>query len=144
MAIVKTVVRKFNDELYTKLLPIEREAIDTFQLAEKLIAEGDDRFRRQALICLDNSIELLLKGFLTRKGMRKSEMNRIERFHHLLRLCIKFGLQLDEIDCKNILELHMIRNELYHGRKILVPTLRDLRAWAEFIKKLLMTILQLN
>jgi len=135
---------EFDVQLYMKLLPIEREALDSLQLAEKLIMEGDDRFRRQALICLDNSVELLLKGFLVRRGLPKCEINRIGRFHQLLRTCIKLGLKLDDIDQKNLLELHMIRNDLYHGKRLLVPTLRDLRIWIEFVKSLVLSTLAIE
>ena len=64
------VTKETLKERFLNLLPEERESIDTFAFSQSLLEKGGDVERRLSLICLDNSLELILKAYLQKSGVK--------------------------------------------------------------------------
>jgi len=76
-------------ESYLKLLPDEKEAIDTFAFAQTLLDRGGDVERRFSLISLDNSFEIILRAYLFKKGVKKMDIDMVRKIDDLLWRCKK-------------------------------------------------------
>jgi len=120
--------------------PQEREAIDTYAFSQELMSRGGDIERRFALISLDNSLELILRAFLLKRGVSKDLVEGIRAFNDLLNRCIRAGLKVSDDDRRILYELHEHRNRIYHGRTLMLPTERDLKAWSTCIRKLILEV----
>ena len=124
-------------EAYLKLLPEEKEAIDTFAFALHLLERGGDVERRFSLISLDNSFEILLRAYLLKKGVKREDVDALRKIDDLLWRCQKAGLEVSDEDKVFLYEMHQKRNQIYHGRVIMLPTKRDLEAWSKVVGSLL-------
>lgn len=81
---------------FLKLIPEEREAVDNFAFAQSLINRGGDVERRFALICMDSSIEIVLRAYLLKIGLTRDKVEAIPTIHVLLTECESRGLELDK------------------------------------------------
>jgi len=124
-------------EAFLKLLSEEREAIDTFALAQSLLEKGGDVERRFSLISFDNSFEIILRAFLLKKGVKREDVDTFRKVDDLLWRCERAGLKVSEEDKLSLYEMHQKRNEIYHGKMIMLPMKRDLEAWSKIVGALL-------
>ncbi len=124
-------------ESFLKLLPEEKEAIDTFAFSQSLLGRGGDVERRFSLISLDNSFELALRAFLLKKGVKREDVDAFRKVDDLLWRCERAGLSVSEADKLSLYEMHHKRNEIYHGKMIMLPMKQDLEAWSRIVGKLL-------
>jgi len=141
-------------KLFLSLSPEEREAIDVFAFSQSLIDKGGDVERRFSLICLDNAIELLLRAYLLKKGVKevrfRSKNKTIEidvyKLHmdDLISYAERAGLRLSNEEKIALLTLHDKRNKLYHGKTVMLPSLRDLEAWSYVVANIVLRITGLN
>jgi hypothetical protein len=124
-------------EAYLKLLPEEKEAIDTFAFALSLLERGGDVERRFSLISLDNAFEIFLRAYLLKKGVRREDVDALRKIDDLLWRCEKAGLEISSEEKTSLYEMHQKRNQIYHGKTIMLPTKRDLESWSKIIRSLL-------
>jgi hypothetical protein len=124
-------------EAYLKLLPEEKEAIDTFAFALSLLQRGGDVERRFSLISLDNSFEIFLRAYLLKKGVKRGDVDTFRKIDDLLWRCERASLEISEENKVSLYEMHQKRNQIYHGKMIMLPTRRDLEAWSKIIASLL-------
>jgi len=127
-----------------KLLPEEREAIDAFAFAQSLLERGGDVERRFSLISLDNSFEIGVRAYLLKKGVKKEIMDSVRKVDDLLLRCEKAGLKVDQAEKLSLYEMHEKRNQVYHGKMIMLPTKRDLEAWSKIVGSLLLQICEID
>jgi len=73
---------------FHRLIPEEKEAIDTFAFAMSLLDKGGDVERRFCLISLDNSYEIILRAFLLKKGVKREIVDSIRTAKLLSRLLL--------------------------------------------------------
>lgn len=109
--------------------------------------------KRMALICIDNSVEIMLKTFLELpeksngiKGLSKKDKEEISRsFPSLLEGFEKFaedkldGIALDEIEF-----FHGLRNQLYHGGNGLTVDTRHVETYGAMAKLLLYNLFKIK
>jgi hypothetical protein len=129
---------------FLKLTPAEREAIDNFAFAQSLLQKGGDAERRFALICLDSSIEVILRAYLLKLGIESEHVNSIIKFSELLHECENRGLKIEQNIYENIWEIHNQRNEIYHGKTVLIPSKIDLEIWSKSVESLILKITNLD
>jgi len=127
-------------EAFLRLTPEEREAIDNFAFSQRLLSEGSDAARRFALLSLDCSVEIALRSYLLKKNVTREKVDSIKHFHELINECEAKGLQLPKEIKSAIYDLHEMRNRMYHGRIILIPSLMDLKSWSNSTSWLLRII----
>lgn len=123
---------------FLDLLPEEKEAIDTYAFAQSLLKKGGDTERRFALISLSNSFEILLRAFLLKRGVRREMVDGIRKVDELIFRCEKAGLEIDTQSKFVLYEMHEKRHLTYHGKTVLLPTIRDLEAWSKTLNKLIL------
>ncbi|MEM1574163.1 MAG: hypothetical protein QXI49_06750 [Candidatus Methanomethylicaceae archaeon] len=129
---------------FFKLTPGEREAIDNFAFSQSLLQKGGDAERRFALICLDSSIEVILRAYLLKLGIESERVNSIVKFSELLHECENKGLKIEPELHENIWEIHTQRNEVYHGKTIMVPSKINLETWSKSVESLILKITGIN
>jgi len=135
---------------YAKLLPEEREAIDTFAFSQQLLEMGGDVERRFSLICLDNSFELTLRAYLRKRGVKKVRLKEEDRvveleverlrISDLLSFSERAGLKIEDNEKVALLTMHDKRNALYHGKTALLPAKRDVEAWSIIVANLILRV----
>lgn len=131
-------------ENYFKLLPEEREALDTFAFAQDLLQRGGDVERRFCLISLDNAFEIILRAYLLKRGVRKEDVESLRKIDDLVWRCEKAGLKISETDKMSLYEMHQKRNQIYHGKIIMLPTKRDLEAWSRIVGSILYKVTEID
>ena len=131
-------------ERFKDLLPEEREAIDTFAFAQSLIVKGGDVERRFALIALDNSLEVVLRAFLLKRGVDRKIVDEVRKLDEMLFRCEKAGLKVNDKNKIHLYEMHDKRNKIYHGKTVLLPTKRDLESWSEIVSQIIFEATNLN
>jgi hypothetical protein len=124
-------------EAYLKLLPEEKEAIDTYAFALNLLERGGDVERRFSLISLDNAFEIFLRAYLLKRGVRREDVDALRKIDDLLWRCEKAGLEISGEEKASLYEMRQKRNQIYHGKMIMLPTKRDLESWSKIIRSLL-------
>jgi hypothetical protein len=124
-------------EAYLKLLPEEREAIDTFAFALSLLEKGGDVERRFSLISLDNSFEIFLRAYLLKRGVKREDVDDLRKIDDLLWRCERAGLEISDENRISLHEMHQKRNQIYHGKTVMLPTRRDLESWSKIVGSLL-------
>ena len=105
----------------------------------KLLKKDSDSNRRIAMICIDNSVELMMKTFLglpkriTGINLSRKEYAEIsESFPKLLdALEIHAAKRLEGLDLGEIEWFHRLRNELYHQGNGLTVELNHAEVYAE-------------
>lgn len=122
---------------FSKLTPEEREIIDSFAFAQHLLEKGGDVERRFALISIDNLWELTLRTYLRKRGRSKKEVDEIRDWEKIFDECIKLGLEIDVDIKKDYFEIHNQRNAIFHGKTVMLPTMRDLIAWSKTLSLLI-------
>lgn len=121
-------------------MPEEREALDTFAFAQGLLEKGGDVERRFALISLDNSVEIKLRAYLLKRGVDRETVDGIRKLDDLLWRCMRAGLKVEEESRTSLYEMHHRRNQIYHGKMIMLPTKRDLEAWSKIVGSLMLQV----
>jgi hypothetical protein len=107
--------------------------------------KGETDFdRRMALICIDNSVELMIKTFLSlpkrtsgvhipRKRIEEASMS----FPSLLDALEEFAeKRLEGIDLSDVEWFHRLRNELYHAGNGLTVEKQEVEVYAQIALKL--------
>jgi len=122
---------------FHRLIPEEKEAIDTFAFAMSLLDKGGDVERRFCLISLDNSYEIILRAFLLKKGVKREIVDSIRTVDELVFRCGKAGLRLNENEKMALNDMHMKRNKIYHGKTVMLPTKRDIISWSNIVGSLI-------
>lgn len=131
-------------EEFFKLIPEEKEAIDTFAFSQILLEKGGDVERRFALIALDNSLEIALRAYLLKRGVKKEVMEGVRKIDDLILRCEKAGLKVEEERKLSFYAMHQKRNQIYHGKTVMLPTRRDLEAWSKLVGSLIWEVTGIN
>jgi hypothetical protein len=127
-------------EAFLKLTSTEREAVDNFAFAQSLLRKGGDAQRRFALISLDIALEMSLRAFLMKRGFDKARVDDIRKMQDLLQYCEEKGLKLDSNLKSSIYEMHEKRNQIYHGRTVMIPSTLDMEAWSSSVASIIQQI----
>jgi hypothetical protein len=108
------------------------------------LAKGSEFDRRMALICIDNSVELIIKTFLglprrilPSRPSRKRLAEAFESFPQLLDVLEERAPdRLQGIDISDIDWYHTLRNELYHKGNGLTVEKQKVEVYGELAKRL--------
>jgi serine/threonine protein kinase len=118
---------------------------EILSFAIKLISDSSDTNRRLSFILIDNSVEQMLRSFLSLpqrisgiKIPRKRIEESFESFPSLLDLLEEFAFdKVKEIDLVLIEWYHRLRNQLYHQGKGLTVEQDKIEVYSELAKSLL-------
>jgi Holliday junction resolvase len=115
------------------MLPSSRHSKELIEHAEEHIRHNKDLDMKVALIHSDNSIEVMLKGYLRySKYVKNEEVEKIG-FYELITRCEDIALV--KASKSNFLAYHDLRNTLYH-QGALVPEKEDVISAIELAKSL--------
>jgi len=115
------------------MLPITRHVKQTIDHADYHFKKGDEFDMKNALINADNSIEIMLKGYMRYEKGHSLKKVEDKRYHELLDECEE--IEIIKNSRKYFQAYHDLRNTVYH-EGVLIPPKEDVKGSIELAKSL--------
>lgn len=122
--------------------PWKRLPLETFFHSTEHRRTGTESDKRIAFILLDNVVELSVKLFLDRKGIKIAEDAKFQDLKSSLQAYSSSMAKLLKLD--ELSEFHGYRNDLYHKKFGLVPDLAHLEHFENLVKNLIDTVYKVD
>lgn len=82
-------------------------------------------------------LKFKLRAFLLKRVVERETVDGIRKLDDFLWRCMKAGLKVEDESRASLYEMHHRRNQIYHGKMIMLPTKRDLEAWSKVVGSLI-------
>ncbi len=74
---------------------------------------------------------------MLKRGIKREDVESFRKISDLMWRCERAGLEISESDKRLLHEMHHRRNQIYHGKVIMLPPKRELEAWSKIVTSLL-------